>query len=300
MATRPFPETRPRRHGVVTSPDSVTEAVLKAMSRAPDPRLRQVMANLVRHLHAFLKETRPTEEEFERGLDFIRRLGQASGEKKNEVILASDLLGLSSLVVLLNNPSGEGLTDAALLGPFWRARAPLCKAGDSIARHGDGGEPFTVSGRVTDIHGKPLAGAEVDVWQASPVGLYENQDEGQPDMNLRGRFVTDGEGRYALRSVLPAGYPVPTDGPCGELLAAQVRHPYRPAHVHFMVSLDGYRTLITQVFADEEENMESDVVFGVTPGLSGRIVRGPEGAAHLEYDFTLRPGVKRIPQAPIP
>jgi catechol 1,2-dioxygenase len=294
MATQPF------RHGVVTDAESITGVVLKAMSRTPDARLGEIMAGLVRHLHAFAKETRLTEEEFEVAVDFLVRLGQASGAEKNEVILLSDLLGLSTLVVTLNNPEGGGKTDAALLGPFWRAESPLCAAGDSIARDGRGGEPLTVSGRVTDRDGKPVQGALVDVWQASPVGLYENQDPGQPDHNLRGRFDTDAQGRFYFRSVKPAGYPVPTDGPCGEMLRAQDRHPFRPAHIHFMISREGYRTLITQVFDNADAAIESDVVFGVTPALSGNFARQPDGTWKLEYDFVLQPGERRIPRPPLP
>jgi catechol 1,2-dioxygenase len=292
--TQPFP------HGVVNGADSVTDIVLKAMSRTADPRLREIMASLVKHLHAFVREARPTEEEFETGLDFLVRVGQASGAKKNEMILLSDLLGLSTLVVMLNNEQGQGESDAALLGPFWRAHSPMCAPGESIARDPRGGDPLTVSGRVSAVDGKPVAGAIVDVWQASPVGLYENQDEAQPDRNLRGRFETNAEGRFHFRTVRPAGYPVPTDGPCGEMLRAQDRHPYRPAHIHFMISRDGYKTLITQVFANDDDCIASDVVFGVTPALSGNFERRSDGTCHLAYEFVMRRGERRIPKPPLP
>ncbi len=289
----------PFRHGVVTGADSVTDIVHKAMSRTDDPRLREIMAALVNHLHAFAREVKLTEAEWESGIDFLLRTGQASGATKNEMMLLSDLLGLSTLVVLLNNEQGRGETDAALLGPFWRNNSPVCKPGESIARDPGGGEPLAVTGRVKGLDGKPVAGAIVDVWQASPVGLYENQDENQPDHNLRGRFETDAEGRFHLRTVRPKGYPIPMDGPCGELVRAQHRHPYRPAHLHFMITRDGYQTLVTQVFADDDPTIDSDVVFGVTPGLSGRFGRGP-GGWKLDYDFVMQPGTKRIPRAPIP
>ena len=292
--TKPFP------HGVVNGPDSVTDIVLEAMSRTPDPRLREIMASLVRHLHAFLREAKLSEEEFETGLDFLVRLGQASGPEKNEVILASDLLGLSTLAVLLANARGQGETDAALLGPFWRAGSPVCESGESIARDGGAGDPLEVTGGVVDLEGRPVAGAVVDVWQASPVGLYENQDAEQPEHNLRGRFQTDADGRFHFRTVRPAGYPVPTDGPCGELLRAQDRHPYRPAHIHFMVSREGYRTLVTQVFANDDDCIASDVVFGVTPALSGNFSKGADGLNHLDYRFVLQPGERRIPRPPLP
>jgi len=280
---------------------SVTGVVLEAMSSTPDARLRAVMESLVRHLHEFIRESRPTEEEFERGLDFVRRLGQACSAQKNEVVLLSDLLGVSTLVVMLEKERRGGVgSDPALLGPFWRAQSPRCKPGDSIARDARGGEPLEVSGRVLDVEGKPVAGALVDVWQASPVGLYENQDPAQPEHNLRGLFETDAEGRYRFRTVRPAGYPVPTDGPCGELLRAQDRHPWRPAHIHFMISREGYATLVTQVFDNADDAIESDVVFGVTPALAGRFERRGDGALHLEFDFVLRRGERRIPTPPIP
>jgi catechol 1,2-dioxygenase len=295
MATKPFP------HGVVNGPDSVTDIVLKAMSRTPDPRLREVTESLVRHLHAFVREVRPTAEEFERGIDFLVRLGQATGPEKNEVILLSDLLGISTLVVMLDDERGAGGTDPALLGPFWRAQSPRCKPGESIARDGGGGgEPLDVTGRVLDLQGRPIPGVEIDVWQASPVGLYENQDPDQPDRNLRGLFETDIEGRFHFRTVRPKGYPVPVDGPCGELLRAQDRHPWRPAHIHFMLSCEGYRTLVTQVFDNADGAIESDVVFGVTPSLAGRFERGKDGSLHLDYDFVMQPGTRRIPRPPVP
>ena len=280
--------------------DSVTDIVLKAMSRTPDARLREIMASLVKHLHAFVREARPSEEEFEQGLDFLLRVGKASGAEKNEMILLSDLLGVSTLVTMINNALGGGETDPALLGPFYRAQSPAYPRGANISSDPRGGEPLAVFGRVTDTEGKPVAGAIVDVWQASPVGLYENQDPKQPERNLRGLFDTDADGRFHFRSVRPAGYPVPTDGPCGEMLRAQDRHPYRPAHIHFMISKDGYKTLVTQVFANNDDAIAADVVFGVTPSLSGNFERQADGGVRLEYAFVMQPGTKRIPKAPLP
>ena len=228
-------------------------------------------------------------------------LGQATGEKKNEVVLAADILGVATLVALQNNQDPEGESPAALLGPFWRANAPECACGDSIARSGTPGVPLFVSGTVRDAAGQPLADAVVDVWQASPVGLYENQDPTQENMNLRGRFRTDAEGRYHFRSVRPAGYPVPVDGPCGVLLKAQRRHPNRPAHLHFMVSKPGFKVLVSQVYADDDENLESDPTFGVTRRLIGRYAMQPDGqSATLAYDFRLEPGETKFPRPPIP
>ena len=287
------------------TPESLLPLVIEAMARTPDARLRQLMAALATHLHRFVIDNRVTEAEFEAAVGFLVGIGQATGAKKNEVILASDLLGVSTLVALLNNPRGEETVEshAALLGPFWRQGSPVCAAGESIARAGTPGETLEVRGTVFDHRGQPLAGAVVDVWQASPVGLYENQDPAQPEMNLRGRFTTDAEGRVFLRSVLPAGYPVPTDGPCGELLRAQNRHPYRPAHLHFMVSAQGHKVLITQVFAHDSEHLASDPVFGVTAPLVGRFertLRGGQPIALLSHDFHLLAGEPVFPHPPIP
>ncbi len=292
---------------IIQNQEMVTDAAIAAMAGTPDARLRTVMAALVRHAHAFIREVQPTEDEFEYAMRFIVGLGQATNDKKNEVVLAMDVLGISTLVGLLNHPLTQGQTAAALLGPFWRANAPVCALGDNIARGGTPGLPLIVSGQVRDVAGKPVPGAKIDVWTASPVGLYENQDPAQPEMNLRGLFTADDEGRYHFRSVRPAGYPVPTDGPIGELLRAQTRHPYRPAHLHFMVTAPGYATLITQVFSDESEHLETDVTLSVIQSLVGQFVRhdsdtpDADGTFYtLTYDLILQPGETRIPVPPIP
>jgi protocatechuate 3,4-dioxygenase beta subunit len=294
---------------IVEDEASVTDKVLAAMRGAASPRLREVMAALVRHLHAFAREVRLTEEEFETGIDFLNRIGQATHDAHNEGILFSDAVGLSTLVCLLNNGrNGATETASALLGPFWRMNSPRTENGGSIVRSETPGPALFVSCRVCDPRDKPLEGVEVDVWQASPVGLYENQDERQCDMNLRGKFTTDSEGRFWFRSVKPAGYPVPTHGPVGDLLRAQGRHPYRPAHLHFLAFKSAYKTLITQVFVDDDEHLESDVVFGVTRHLIGDFRRG-EGTPpspdvkgpwyRLDYEFVMEPGEAKLPKPPI-
>ena len=294
---------------IVEDEASVTDKVLAAMRGAASPRLREVMAALVRHLHAFAREVRLTEEEFETGIDFLNRIGQATYDAHNEGILFSDAVGLSTLVCLLNNGhNGATETASALLGPFWRMNSPRTENGGSIVRSETPGPALFVSCRVCDPRGKPLEGVEVDVWQASPVGLYENQDERQCDMNLRGKFTTDSEGRFWFRSAKPAGYPVPTHGPVGDLLRAQGRHPYRPAHLHFLAFKSAYKTLITQVFVDDDEHLESDVVFGVTRHLIGDFRRG-EGTPpspdvkgpwyRLDYEFVMEPGEAKLPKPPI-
>jgi len=294
---------------IVEDEASVTDKVLVAMRGAASPRLREVMAALVRHLHAFAREVRLTEEEFETGIDFLNRIGQATHDAHNEGILFSDAVGLSTLVCLLNNGrNGATETASALLGPFWRMNSPRTENGDSIVRSETPGPALFVSCRVCDPRGKPLEGVEVDVWQASPVGLYENQDERQCDMNLRGKFTTDSEGRFWFRSAKPAGYPVPTHGPVGDLLRAQGRHPYRPAHLPFLAFKSAYKTLITQVFVDDDEHLESDVVFGVTRHLIGDFRRGhgtppsPDVKGpwyRLDYEFVMEPGEAKLPKPPI-
>ncbi len=294
---------------IIDHQQEVTTAVLKAMAATPDARLREVMESLVRHLHAFAREVKLTEPEWEAAVAFVTGLGQATTDTHNEVILASDAVGLSTLVCLLNNgDTGNSETAAALLGPFWRMNSPRTENGGSIVRSPTPGAALFAECRVRNAAGEPIAGVEVDVWQASPAGMYENQDEAQADMNLRGKFVTDAEGRFAFRSVKPAGYPVPVHGPVGALLKAQRRHPYRPAHLHFLLYRQGYKTLVTQVFVDDDEHLESDVVFGVTRRLIGGFKPGAgaapavdvDGPWHaLDYTFVMEPGEAVLPAPPI-
>lgn len=289
---------------IIDGEASVTAVVHAAMARTPDPRLRQLMAAFVDHMHALIREVDLTEAEFETVLKFVTDIGQQTNAAHNEVVLAADVLGISTLVALRNNPQNQGQSAAALLGPFWRAASPLCGNGESIARCDMPGTPMRVSGQVRGVDGAPIGGAKVDVWQASPVGLYENQDEQQPSMNLRGHFITGADGRYSFRTVRPAGYPVPTHGAVGVLLRLQERHCMRPAHVHFMVSHPGCKTLITQVFADDCEHLASDVSFGVTRPLVGQFLRhaasGGTGEHYtLNYDFVLEQGASCFPEAPI-
>jgi protocatechuate 3,4-dioxygenase beta subunit len=292
---------------IIDGADSVT-AIVKAMMRTTgDERIKQIVDAFVEHSHAFLREVRLTDQEFEQGLEFLKAVGQACDDKHNEVVLLADVLGISTLVTLLNHADNSGRTPAALLGPFYRDGAPELENGASIAAADSPGHALFVRGRVLNTDRKPLPGARVDVWQASPVGLYENQDPEQPEMNLRGRFHTDENGVFHFRSVQPSGYPVPTHGPVGKLLAVQQRHPYRPAHIHFVVIAEGHETLITQVFADDSEHLKSDVAFGVTRDLIGHYElhddappAPAEGPYHtLDYDFVLAEGTPTYPMPPI-
>nr|WP_255429212.1 dioxygenase [Ramlibacter albus] len=270
------------------------------MERAPDARWREIMRVAVTHLHAFVRKARLTEAEFQQVCAVVAQLGQRTTASHNEVVLAAGSLGISALVCLLNNARGDEGTTANLLGPFWRADAPRRANGDSIAAPGTAGDRLVVNARVQDRDGAPVAGAEVHVWQSSAEGFYENQDPGQPDMNLRGIFTTDEDGRIAFRSVKPAGYPIPVGGPVGTLLRMQGRHNLRPAHVHFMIHKPGYRTQFSQVYAGDDPNIDTDVQFGVTRRLVADFVRHEPGPWYsLDYTFTIEPGEARLPRAPI-
>ena len=295
---------------MIDGQDSLTAAVLGVMARTADPRLREIMVSLARHLHGFVREVRLTEAEFREAAAIINEMGQLASDTHNETILMAGSLGVSSLVCLLNNGDG-GATETSqnLLGPFWRMHSPRTENGGSIVRSATAGPVVFVTFTVLDRQRRPVAGAEVDIWHSSPVGLYEQQDAGQADMNLRGKFSTGADGRIWFRSVKPAGYPIPTDGVVGRLLAAQDRHPYRPAHVHALVFKQGFKTLTSQVYADDDPRLATDVQFGVTRALTGRFVRhdGAHPTARdvaapwytLDHAFTLEPGEARLPKPPI-
>lgn len=283
---------------------AVTQAVLSAIQQCTDARHVELLGALVRHLHEFIRETRLSEQELEFAFDFLNRVGQATNDSHNEAALLSDALGASTLVCLLNNGDGAATeTAAALLGPFWRQNAPRLENGASLLRSPTPGTPLLMRGTVQDNTGNPLAGVRVDVWQASPVGLYENQDAEQADMNLRGVFSTDQNGRFHFESVRPAGYPVPMHGPTGDMLRKQNRQSYRPAHLHFLLFRNGFKTLITQVFPGDDEHLEDDPVFGVTANLIGNYTTENAGTEQerciLDYQFTMQPGEARLPPPPI-
>lgn len=295
---------------IIESEKDVTTAVLAEIARAPDPRFREIMSALVRHLHGFAREVRLTEAEFQTAIGYVVALGRRTSETHNEAVLMAGSLGLSSLICLLNNGNnGQTETFANLLGPFWREDSPPTPNGASIVRSPTPGPALFVTAWFRDARGKPIAGAEVDVWHSSPEGYYENQDPLQADMNLRGKFTTDAEGMIAFRSILPAGYPIPVDGPVGELLRAQGRHNMRPAHLHFLARKEGFKTLISQVYVNDDENLDSDVQFGVTRALIGNYVRHEDGPApapdlqgpwySLDYTFVMEDGDSRLPKAPI-
>jgi protocatechuate 3,4-dioxygenase beta subunit len=243
------------------------DLVVAAMAEAKDARLRQVMESVVRHLHAVVREVEPTEEEWMAAIKFLTETGHWCTEWRQEFILFSDTFGVSMLVDAINHRKPSGATETTVLGPFHVADAPVRRMGDTINLE-DKGEPLLVSGTVVDERGRPIEGATLDVWQASSEGFYDVQQKGvQPDMNLRGRFVTGADGRYWFRSSKPLFYPIPSDGPVGDLLRNLGRHPYRPAHIHFIVSAPGYEPIVTHLFDKDDPYLASDVVFGVKDSL---------------------------------
>ena len=249
---------------IVQNQNDVTAAVLAELQRAPDARLKEIMSALVRHLHAFTREVKLTEAEFQAAVGYI-----------------------------------------IALGTFWRMHSPATRNGDSIVRSPTPGPAMFVHAWFRDRDRKPVAGAEVDVWHSSPEGFYENQDPVQADMNLRGKFLTDADGHIAFRSVKPAGYPIPIDGPVGEMLRALRRHNMRPAHLHFLAVKDGFKTLVSQVYVNDDPYLETDVQFGVTRHLIGNYIRHENEPApapdvtgpwySLDYTFVMEPGNARLP-----
>jgi protocatechuate 3,4-dioxygenase beta subunit len=280
---------------IIESQDDVTRAVLEEMHRTSDARTKELLSCLVKHLHAFLRETKLTEKEFQEAIAQINAIGKHTTPSHNEAMLLAGALGVSNLVCFLNNTQP---TQANNLGPFWRDGAPRLENGASLLRSPTPGAPLVFKGIVLDERKNPVAGAEVDVWHSSTVGLYENQDPSQAEMNLRGVFVTDAAGAFGFRSVKPAGYPVPTDGPAGALLRAQKRHNMRPAHLHFLIYKPGFKTIASQVYVQDDPYLETDSQFGVTRALIGNYRK--EGDSYfLEFTFVVEPGEARRPRPPI-
>ena len=276
----------------------LTRDVIARMDHAQSARLRDVMEIVVRHLHAIVREATITQGEWAQAIDFLTRAGKMCSESRQELILLSDILGISMLVDAVDNVAGPGITDSTVLGPFYAGQQRELARGDSILLREEAGEPLVMSGRVTNPEGQPVAGALIEVWQTAPNQLYDVQDKDQPEGHLRASFRTDTAGLYRFQTILPVSYSIPDDGPAGQLLAALGRHPFRPAHVHFMISAPSYRTLVTHLFFEGDQYLESDAVFGVKRSL----VVSPElktGTNTVEYDFglarELEPGAARRP-----
>ena len=245
---------------------NITDAVIKAIDGTKDARAKEVMTSLIRHLHAFVRDVRLTQDEWETAIGYLYDTGQISGPTRNEFVLTSDVLGISSLVDIINsNPDGG--TEASVLGPFYIEGSKMVDIGTNLIGDSEG-EPTVVSGIVRTLGGDPIEGALIDVWQTAANGLYENQDPDQPENNLRCRMLTDKDGYYQFSTIKPVSYKVPTDGPVGRMLDLQGRHAWRPSHLHYKVSADGHRNMITEVFCEEDEYIEEDAVFGVRESLA--------------------------------
>jgi hydroxyquinol 1,2-dioxygenase len=247
--------------------DNLTQAVVERFAAAPDARVRELMTALVEHLHSFARKVNLAPSEWNAAIKFLIDSGKICDERRNEFILLSDTLGLSALVdIIANHDKTPAATESSLLGPFYRENAPAMPLGASIARRVEG-TPLEIRGSVRSAAGNPIANAKLDVWTASPVGLYDLQLPESEGMNMRGVFRTDANGRFHFRSVKPSSYPVPTDGPVGTMLNALGRHPFRPAHIHFRISADGYDLLTTALYIAGDEYLESDAVFGSRESL---------------------------------
>ena len=295
---------------IIKTQADVTTAVLADIARADNPRFREVMTSLVRHLHDFAREVKLTEAEFQLACAYVNALGKKTTDSHNEAVLMAGSLGLSSLVCLLNNGDGGSTeTTANLLGPFWRLDSPRTANDASIVRSPTPGTPLFVDIAILDRAGQPVTDAEVDVWHCSEEGYYENHDPDQADMNLRGKFTSDATGHVRFRTIKPIGYPIPVDGPVGDVLRAQKRHNLRPAHLHFLIFKPGFKTQVSQVYASDDPNLDTDVQFGVTRRLIGEFVRHDDASPpaadisgpwiSLDYTFVIEPGEARLPRPPI-
>ena len=282
---------------------TITQAVIERNASTPDQRLKNIMHALVMHLHAFARETELTEQEWQQGIQFLTEVGQICSPQRQEFILLSDTLGLSTLVTAQNHKKPQGCTEATVFGPFHVENAPRFALGADIG-HGLCGLPCFVQGRILNQQGQPIVGAMIDVWQADADGFYDVQ---KPDLALqqgdqrhqgRGVFEADAQGRYYFQTILPEAYPIPDDGPVGQMLKALKRHPWRPAHLHFMISAPGYTRLVTHVFQDQSKYLDEDAVFGVRASLIAHWVRHENGRDtqgrvhhtpfyHLDFDFIL-------------
>jgi len=270
---------------------TITDAAVAQMSGTPDPRLRQIMESLVRHLHDFAREVDLTAEEWLEGIRFLTAVGQKCTAHRQEFILLSDTLGMSSLINQLHDKRAtDDATKSSLLGPFYRQDAPMLKLGDSIITRSKGAE-VVFYGRVTDANGKGLPNALVQIWEPDETGNYDLQKHDPSVMDLRGCFHADAEGRYYFRGLCPTGYMIPMDGPVGDMIRAQRRHGYRPAHIHFVIGAPGYRELVTALYMEDDSHIDSDTVFGVVESLITKVnhndLNAPLPLPSIHYDFQL-------------
>ncbi len=279
--------------------DNITDVFMGYLSKDTDPRMREIMGSLVKHLHDFARETNLTHDEWRAGIAFLEGCAAVETEDRHEFVLASDVLGLSSLVDMLH--SRADATSSSVLGPFHVSGAPPLPIGGDMKRH-YGGPVLLAEGVIRDTDGNPIAGAELDIWQTAPNGLYASQDEEQDTYSFHGLMTTGADGRYAFTTVKPVEYTVPSDGPVGDILRACGRHPWRPSHLHYIVQAPGYRSLVTEIFPDDDPYLDEDTVFGVREDLVMTYVQRPasefpDGMAlsgkitepflHVNFDVTL-------------
>jgi protocatechuate 3,4-dioxygenase beta subunit len=267
----------------------LTRDVIDRMKDAENPRLREILSLVVSHVHAIVREAKITHDEWWQAIDFLTRAGKMCSDSRQEFILLSDILGISMLVDAMDHVGGPGLSESTVLGPFYAGQQRELAAGESILLREEESDPLEMRGHVTDSRGRPIANALVEVWQTAPNQMYDVQDDNQPGGHLRGSFRTDAAGAFRFRTIMPVSYPIPNDGPAGQLLAAMGRHPFRPAHIHFMISAPGYRKLVTHLFLDGDKYLGSDAVFGVKPSLiiHPRLIGGINT---VDYDFALADG----------
>ena len=277
---------------------SITAAVIERLAEADNPRFKRVMTSLIAHLHEFVREVALTESEWFTAIQFLTDVGQTCTDKRQEFILLSDTLGVSVLVITLNHPADKGSAESTVMGPFYWEGAPDLPRGSNLAE-GVKGEPTFYSGRVLGEDGRPLENALLDIWSGDGEGNYDMQIPGEKGMKARGRIRTDAAGRYWFRSIRPTFYPVPTDGPVGRMLRKMGRHPFRPGHIHMIVSAPGHLPVTTHLFVAGSQYLDSDAVFGMKESLLAQFDRHPPGAGpngeHVEtpfytvnYDFRLR------------
>ena len=266
----------------------ITESVLERLANTPDPRLKEIMLSLVRHLHGFAREVKLTEAEWLKGIEFLTQTGHITNAQRQEFILLSDVLGLSMLTVVMNNDKPDACTQATVLGPFHVDDAPHYKLGDDVA-NGAKGQPCQVQGSIKGVQGEAVAHARIAVWQSDEKGLYDVQYADRSQHQARGILTADAQGRFHFQSILAMPYPIPHDGPVGQLLEATARHPWRPAHLHFKIEAPGYETLITHVFRKDDPYLASDAVFGVRESLVTDWLQLADGSYQLDFDFVLNP-----------
>ncbi len=277
---------------IAINENSITDVAIAQMATTKDQRLKQIMESVVRHLHACVREVDLTPEEWLAAISFLTKTGQACTPFRQEFILLSDTLGLSSLVNSLHDKRAtESSTKSSLLGPFYRQDSPVMKLGESIAKNMPG-PPIGLYGRVVDANGKGIPNASIEIWQPDDEGYYDLQKHDPKEMDLRGRFFTDSEGKYHLRTIRPTGYMIPMDGPVGEMIRAQGRHGYRPAHIHFLIGAPGYREVVTALYIEGDAHIDSDTVFGVTDSLVAYVKENDPNSPFtdvpaIKFDFQL-------------